>query len=133
MRRRERECLNSFHQPVNKPGSYLSESYVTHWFGKTIKKAEIKDLHFHDLRHIFASWLVMSGIGLITVQQFLGHQTYQMSQKYAHLSPEHQQSAIDILARKTGKLGAKRIESVSNMAQPENLPIFRNTEIVLVQ
>ena len=118
--------------PGDKPGSHLSESYVTHWFGKIVKKAEIKDFRLHDLRHTFASWLVMSGIDLTTVQQLLGHQTYQMTLKYAHLSPEHRQSAVDILARKTGKLGAKRIESVPNLAQPEKpviaerAPIYAN-------
>ena len=102
--------------PGDKPGSHLSESYVTHCFGKTVKKAGVKDFHLHDLRHTFASWLVMSGVGLKTVQELLGHRTYQMTLKYAHLSLEHRQSAIDILARRTGKLGAKRIERGTNLA-----------------
>jgi len=41
--------------PGDKPGSHLSGSYVSNWFGKTVKKAEIADFHLHDLRHTFAS------------------------------------------------------------------------------
>ena len=44
------------------------------------------------------------GVDLRTVQSILGHQTYQMTLRYAHLSPEHQRQAVDILAGKTVKL-----------------------------
>ena len=81
----------------------------------------------------FASWMVMSGIDLTTVQQLLGHQTYQMILKYAHLSPEHRQSAVDILARKTGKLGAGKIEHGTNLAQEKKAPVFENLETLVAQ
>lgn len=119
--------------PGDSPGSHLSESYITHWFGKIVQQAGIQNFHFHDLRHTFASWLVMSGVDLMTVQQLLGHQTYQMTLKYAHLSPEHRQSAVDILARKTGRLGARRIEHGTNLAQTGKTLIPGSPEIVAVQ
>jgi len=119
--------------PGVKPGQHLSESYVTHWFGETVKEAGIEDFHFHDLRHTFASWLVMSGIDLTTVQQLLGHQTYQMTLKYAHLSPEHRKSAVDILSRKTFKLSAGRTEHGTNLAQAEKSPIIETLETVVTQ
>ncbi len=128
-----RQTPGDYAFPGEKPGSHLSESYVTHQFGRTAKKAGIKDFHFHDLRHTFASWLVMSGIDLTTVQQLLGHQTYQMTLKYAHLSPEHRQAAVDILARKTGNLGAKRNEHGTNLAQEEISDILEKANLVVRQ
>lgn len=50
---------------------------------------------FHTLRHTFASWLVMSGVGLFTVSRLLGHgTTAEVERTYAHLAPEHRRAAI---------------------------------------
>jgi integrase len=54
-----------------------------HWWDKVLKEAEI---HWNDLRHTFASRLVMAGVDLRTVAQLLGHKTLQMVMRYAHLS-----------------------------------------------
>ena len=128
-----RHTLGDYVFPGDEPGSHLSESYVTHWFGKTVKEAEIKDFHIHDLRHTFASWLVMGGVDLKTIQELLGHKTYQMTLKYAHLSPEHRQSAVDILTRRTGKLVARRIEYGTNLAQEGKSAILENANLVVNQ
>jgi site-specific recombinase XerD len=44
-------------------------------------------LHFHDLRHTFASHWVMKGGDLFKLQKILGHKTVQMTMRYAHLQP----------------------------------------------
>jgi len=43
----------------------------------------------HVLRHTFASHFMMAGGNLLTLNKILGHQTIQMTMRYAHLAPEH--------------------------------------------
>lgn len=61
------------------------------------KRAGIENVHFHDLRHTFASHLVMSGVDIRTVQELLGHATLNMTMRYAHLAPEHRTKAVKVL------------------------------------
>lgn len=49
---------------------------------------------FHSLRHTYASQLVMKGIDLYTTQKLMGHKSNQMTQRYAHLAPDHLKKAI---------------------------------------
>ncbi len=51
----------------------------------------------HDCRHTFASSLVQAGVDLYKTQKLLGHTTPRMTQRYAHLSPDHMRDAIEAL------------------------------------
>jgi integrase len=63
-------------------------------FESALKMADISDFRFHDLRHTFASHLVMSGCDFRTVQQLMGHKDIKMTMRYAHLSQDHLQEAV---------------------------------------
>lgn len=67
------------------------------WFTEAVREAKLGDLTWHDLRHTFASRLVMAGVNLRTVQELMGHKTITMTARYAHLSPEHRTAALEKL------------------------------------
>ena len=68
----------------------------------------MRKVRFHDLRHTFASHLAMASVPIRTIQQLMGHESLDMTLKYAHLTEGHQREAMDKLQHE--------------------LPRFRNTQ-----
>jgi site-specific recombinase XerD len=77
-------------------GKILREEFVSKRFKCFIRKAGLNDnLHFHSLRHTFASWLVQDGVSLYEVQKLLGHSNISVTQVYSHLQPEKLHSTVN--------------------------------------
>jgi integrase len=80
----------------------LDGSNLRRGFACALKAAKIENLHFHDLRHTFATRLVQAGVDLYKVQRLLGHKSPIMTQRYAHHFPESLRDGVEILDRKSG-------------------------------
>jgi site-specific recombinase XerD len=76
-------------------------NFVERVFAPAVKRARIANFHWHDLRHTFASRLTMAVVDLRTVQELMGHTTVVMTLRYSHLSPQHQQDAVERLTTRT--------------------------------
>jgi len=72
-------------------------------FNTAVRRAGIEDFHFHDLRHTFASKLVMKGYNLKIVQELLGHTDIKMTMRYAHLAEKSLVDAVKALDEKKEK------------------------------
>eukprot|EP01037_Dinobryon_pediforme_P011337 gene11337-11425_t len=67
-----------------------------------LKKANITNFRFHDLRHSAASYLAMNGASLAEIAEVLGHKTLSMVKRYAHLSEAHTAKVVQPWAKTKG-------------------------------
>jgi integrase len=66
---------------------------------RSLRRARIENFRFHDLRHTWASWHVMSGTRLQELMELGGWKSFEMVLRYAHLAPEHLASAARRIER----------------------------------
>ncbi|MNC46521.1 Tyrosine recombinase XerD [compost metagenome] len=64
---------------------------------KLLERAAIVGFRWHDMRHDFASRLVMAGVPLNTVRDLLGHSDIKMTLRYAHLAPGTKAAAVELI------------------------------------
>ncbi len=68
-----------------------------HWFDDAMAEAKLKNFHWHDLRHTFASRLRMKGTPLEDIADLLGHKSLTMTRRYAHLGPNRLHEVVSRL------------------------------------
>lgn len=82
---------------------------TNHAWRKALKRAEIENFRWHDLRHTWASWHVQNGTSLQELQQLGGWSSFEMVLRYAHLSGDLLRNA------------ANRINSLSVTREAHNV------------
>ncbi|EMN3631304.1 TPA: DUF4102 domain-containing protein [Pseudomonas aeruginosa] len=92
---RKQHPRNSGYVFPGKDGKRL-DNVKKSWDG-LLKLARIESFRWHDLRHTFASKLVMAGVPLNTVRELLGHSDLAMTLRYAHLAPDSKAAAVELL------------------------------------
>ena len=104
-RRLPRRIRNPFVFVGRKAGGRLKISPTTG--EELLLRAKIEDSRWHDLRHIFAGRLVMSGVDLYAVCKLLGHQDIKMTKRYSHLAPGYMKAAVNILIKRRKRTGTR--------------------------
>jgi hypothetical protein len=74
-------------------------------------------LHFHDLRHTFASRWMMNGGDLYVLKEILGHKSITMTQRYAHLSPAFKQAMVDRMEQMWAKPVETPVETAASSSE----------------
>lgn len=93
-----KELYGSGKQDDERVFGTVYRSDVSRNFSALCKELGIKDFRFHDLRHTFASQLVMAGVNIFKVSKWLGHSTVMTTERYyAHLSPDSKREEINCL------------------------------------
>ncbi|UHD17378.1 tyrosine-type recombinase/integrase [Thiocapsa bogorovii] len=87
-----------FPAPAKPPKAVKPMDFRAAWEA-ALKRAEITDFHFHDLRHTTASYLAMNGASLAEIAEVLGHKTLAMVKRYAHLSEAHTAGVVERMNR----------------------------------
>jgi integrase len=83
---------------ANVEGKPIDPSFLSHSFGKIVRKASLKNIRFHDLRHTFASLMLKKGIAPKVISEALGHSSVAFTMDvYSHILPGMQEEAMALL------------------------------------
>lgn len=92
IRKETASCELVFHRSNKK----LIGDYVSKTFKRCVREAKLSErLHFHSLRHTFATWLVQDGASIYEVQKLLGHSSLAVTQIYSHLAASELHSVVN--------------------------------------
>ncbi|NLI99416.1 site-specific integrase [bacterium] len=106
----ERKGQTVFRKPDGRPYGNWRKAFET-----ACNRAGVVDFRFHDLRHTFASYLVMAGVDIRTVQELLGHKDIKMTLRYSHLSRPHLLDAVN--------------KGGTNLAHKGNTAVFESNKL----
>ena len=94
---------------TSRDGEQLKE--VSDTFERAVKRLGLNNgiedrrqkVCFHTCRHTFASWLALEGTPILTIKELLRHSSLAMTERYAHLIPDHKKQAINVIEAKMNR------------------------------
>src|SRR5439155_7135173 len=89
---------------ANANGRRINVRKMNKELSNACKRAGIKEIRCHKLRHTFASHLIKAGASIKATQELLGHANITTTIRYAHLAPSVLKDTVALLERKTGYL-----------------------------
>ena len=89
---------------TDQEGKLIRPNFVTEHFDWLLTKYGLKHIRFHDLRHSCASLMVMNGVSMKQVQEWLGHSTFSTTADiYAHLDYKSKHGSAGVIANLLGE------------------------------
>ncbi len=82
---------------VSSHGTKIDRHNLRRAFNNAVRKAEIKDFKFHDLRHCFCTKLAQRGVDIYKIAKLAGHEDIRMTQRYSHHCPDSLRDEVEIL------------------------------------
>jgi site-specific recombinase XerD len=99
--------INRFNLAVHQPGEVVfyrikgrifHQETISKQFKQAVRKSNLNEkIHFHSLRHSFASLLVQRGVSLYVVKELLGHEDLVTTQIYSHLQQQNLRDAVNLI------------------------------------
>ena len=85
---------------INNNGKYIEPAVYSRRLKRLLKKAELPDIRYHDLRHTFAGRALEIGMDVKTLSELLGHASVSTTLNlYGHSLSEHKRNEIERLAQ----------------------------------
>jgi integrase len=95
--------------------------FINRTWHPLLRKAGLRRIKFHSLRHTYASLLIMRGENLKYISEQLGHSSIQVTiDLYGQLIPGFHRGAVDALAEATNATPAQPRMDMGRELEPEN-------------
>ena len=88
-------------------------------FEPLIKKAAVRRIRFHDLRHTFGSHLAMRGVPILKIKEMMGHSDIKVTMGYMHLAPSELQGVTDVLVPAGLRNGGSNVIRINSRQMPD--------------
>ncbi len=82
---------------VSSHGKKIDRHNLRRAFNNAVRKAELEDFKFHDLRHCFCTKLAQRGVDIYKIAKLAGHEDIRMTQRYSHHCPESLRDGVETL------------------------------------